>query len=364
MPYYEKAGKRWPGVEVYESKSRRHNGRPDKCYYIRYRDNNSKMTREKVGWVSEGYSPQLAAQVRSERIRAVRHGEELPQKRKQHLTMNDIFQIYLTSKGATLKGAYKDRNRWQTHLQQNIGRKSVKNISSSDIENIVSRLRAEGKTEGTVWNVLELVRRIVNYGVDQKMCQPLDFKIKLPKRSNEKIEVLTPEQWKNLIKALDEYPDQAAANMVRLALFGGFRKSELFELKWTDIDFRNRIIHIRDAKSGSNETIPMSDLLFEVLSGHPKGDSEYIFPGKGGKKRVDSRIANNIKKIADLPSSFRPWHGLRHAFASALAETGEVDLYHLQKLLRHKTPTMVQRYAHLRNQVLVNSSNKLKKIVE
>ena len=39
------------------------------------------------------------------------------------------------------------------------------------------------------------------------------------------------------------------------------------------------------------------------------------------------------------------FHDLRHTFATRLVQAG-VDLYKVQKLLRHKTPIMTQRYAH------------------
>jgi integrase len=38
--------------------------------------------------------------------------------------------------------------------------------------------------------------------------------------------------------------------------------------------------------------------------------------------------------------------------ADQLASSGKVDLYTLQKLLRHSTPVMTQRYAHLRDEAL------------
>jgi integrase len=50
-------------------------------------------------------------------------------------------------------------------------------------------------------------------------------------------------------------------------------------------------------------------------------------------------------------------HGLRHTFASILASSGKVDMYLLQKLLTHKSPTMTQRYAHLRDETLRNAAD-------
>ena len=50
-------------------------------------------------------------------------------------------------------------------------------------------------------------------------------------------------------------------------------------------------------------------------------------------------------------------HGLRHVYASMLASSGQVDMYTLQKLLTHKSPTMTQRYAHLRDETMRKASD-------
>ena len=50
-------------------------------------------------------------------------------------------------------------------------------------------------------------------------------------------------------------------------------------------------------------------------------------------------------------------------YASMLASSGKVDMYTLQKLLTHKSPSMTMRYAHLRDEVLRGASNLAGKIV-
>jgi integrase len=71
-----------------------------------------------------------------------------------------------------------------------------------------------------------------------------------------------------------------------------------------------------------------------------------------------------IKEKADLPHDFRMFHGLRHVYASQLASSGKVDLYTLQTLMTHKSPLMTQRYAHLRNDTLIQASNVISDIVK
>ena len=98
---------------------------------------------------------------------------------------------------------------------------------------------------------------------------------------------------------------------------------------------------------------------------HPDTESEFVFPGEGGQLRKKSpRSLNRIKLKAQLPEDFRMLQGLRHVYASHLASSGKVDLYKLQKLLTHKSPLMTQRYAHLRNEALMDASNVISEIIK
>ena len=50
------------------------------------------------------------------------------------------------------------------------------------------------------------------------------------------------------------------------ALHSGMRRGELLNLKWSEVDFRNHIIVVRESKSGKSRKIPMNDTLHETLS--------------------------------------------------------------------------------------------------
>ena len=45
----------------------------------------------------------------------------------------------------------------------------------------------------------------------------------------------------------------------------GLRKGEVVNIKWDDIDFRNRIIYIGNTKNGEKREIPINDYLTEQL---------------------------------------------------------------------------------------------------
>jgi integrase len=144
---------------------------------------------------------------------------------------------------------------------------------------------------------------------------------------------------------LENWPFRESAALVKFALFTGLRRGEIFKLVWDDVDFERGIVTLRDPKSGKTENIPVSVEALEILKGLD-ANSKFVFPGKGGKQRVEFNGPwVRIRKAAGLPDNFR-FHGLRHHFASTLVSHG-VDLLVVQKLLTHKDSKTTQRYAHL-----------------
>ena len=180
----------------------------------------------------------------------------------------------------------------------------------------------------------------------------------MPSVENQKTEKLTQEQLEKLMRVLDEEPDKQVSNIVRLVLYTGLRRGEVFSLKWNDIDFYEKTIILRTKKKEKYVVLPMNEMAEKVLAKHAQSGakSEFVFPSRGGKKRTEcKRPLLRIKKNAGLSDDFRLLQGLRHVYASMLASSGKVDMETLQALLTHKSPLMTQRYAHLREDALRNS---------
>jgi integrase len=257
-----------------------------------------------------------------------------------------------------------DKGRFEKHLKPSLGDKEPHGIIRLDVDRLRVNLSKKLKPQ-TVRHVLGLLKRIIHFGAKRQLCRELPFPIDSVKVDNRTTEDLTPKQLQSLLKAISESTDIEAANIMRMALFTGMRRGELFKLQWNDIDFDRGFITIRhDPKGGVSQKIPLNDQAREVLKNHP-ATADHVFVRGDGKPFTDiRRRVNPIKQAAGIGANFRTLHGLRHAFASMLASSGEVDMYTLQKLLTHKSPIMTQRYAHLRDETLRKASTLAGNIIE
>jgi len=343
----------------------------EKVYYIVFKKDGRSIEEKAGRHYADDMTPARAAGIRAERIEGKRSSRKEIREMKEaknkaeanRWTIKKLWEEYKANNPA-LKGIVTDENRFKNHIKPKFGDKEPCEIIPLDIDRLRIKL-LKSKAPGTVKNVLELFRRIVNYGVKKQLCRGLGFTIEMPKVDNEKTEDLTPDQLAKLLKAIEKDSNTMAANMMKMALFTGMRRGEMFKLKWKDVDFNRGFISIRDPKGGPDQKIPLNDAARDLLKSHPETRSLFVFPGRWGRQRTDIKHqVNRIKDDAGLPKDFRALHGLRHVYASMLASSGEVGMYTLQKLLTHKDPKMTQRYAHLRDDALKRASEVAGNIIQ
>ena len=345
---------KYPGIFYREAQ--RVGGRgTEKVYYVVFKKN-GKLIEEKVGrQFVDDMTPAKAANIRGELIegnRLTRKEIQEQEKAKKNIwTIDRLWGEYKRQK-PNLKGLVPDENRYKKYIEPVFGKKEPKNLLPLDVDRVRLKM-LKTKSPQTVKLTLALLRRISNFGVKKRLCDPLPFTIELPQVHNEKTEDLTPEELTKLLEAIDTDIHPQAGPTMQMALFTGMRRGELFKLKWKHINFEKGFILLKDPKGGPDQKIPLNDAARDLLKLCSRSKSPYVFPGRKGKQRTDIHHAvNKIRDKAGLPKDFRALHGLRHVYASMLASSGKVDMYTLQKLLTHKSPVMTQRYAHLRDETL------------
>jgi integrase len=355
MPKQSRIKTKYPGV-YYIDKGK------EKTFYIVYYLNGKKIEEKAGKQFVDDMTAAKAAGIRAERTKGTEPSNKTRREQIKadkeaeagKMTLSRLWDEYKKSKPKS-KSISTDKTNFEKHLKPDFGNKEPHKIIRLDVDRLRVKLLKTLEPQ-TVKHVFGLLKRIVNFGVSRQLCQNLTFKPDPIKVDNQKTEDLNSEQLKNLLKAIDNSKDIQAANMMRLALFTGMRRGEMFKLTWNDIDFQRGFISIRNPKGGVSQKIPLNEQARQILESHPqKSENVFVTHKKNAFVDIGRRI-NPIKEAAELPADFRPLHGLRHTYASMLASSGKVDLYTIQKLLTHKSPVMTQRYAHLRDEALRNAS--------
>jgi integrase len=353
------------GVYYNESASKKHQGKPDRCYYITYKTPNRKLVWEKVGWASEGYTPQMAAVVRGEKLREIRHGDYLPKTSKNKLTMKEAWKSYDKWLTTGKKNPEDDRSRYKAHIETKFGDKPLSAITTNDLEKFKTSLlekeietpsgKKRNLSPATVKHVLVLIRQIYNKAATWDLWKGVNpiKGVKLPTLSNRREKFLTHQEADILLTKLEKVSRQLW-EMSLMGLHTGMRAGEICALRWGDVDFDNGMINIPDSKSGRPRHVFMTEMVKKILDEKEQTKpGELVFQARGGGKIQDIskaffRAVEELGFNEGIDDRRRrvTFHTLRHTFASWLAIQG-TPIIEIKELLGHQTLVMTERYAHL-----------------
>ena len=126
-------------------------------------------------------------------------------------------------------------------------------------------------------------------------------------------------------------------------------QSELFKLKWDDVDLKRRVVRVQAARKNPEEEwreVPIRDELVEVLSRWKESDSlagiEYVINWHGHRLASIKRSWTTTLRNAGITRNIRPYD-LRHAFATEALAHG-VEIGTVARLMGHTNPSTTYMY--------------------
>jgi len=262
---------------------------------------------------------------------------------------------------------------------------------------IVSLYLTHLSTKGA--KISTLKRRLVSIGVIHKLKgHYLDTKhpaiienimgIKRRKGNNQKgKKPILINDLKKIINVIDQQSKEEIKKLrdrsiILIGFSGGFRRSELVNIDYDDIEFVSEGVKIFIKRSktdqfgeGSVKALPYFDnsqycpvASLQKLINISKINSGPLFRRflKGlklsEKRLTDQTVALLIKEyleLAGIDSKSYSGHSLRSGFATAAAESGAEERS-IMAMTGHKTTQMVRRYIHEANLFKNNALNKIK----
>lgn len=389
------------GIRYYEHDERKYRGRPDRYYSVRWA-RQGKVKEEGIGWASEGWVAADLILMRNQLQQNYKQGDtpttfkELMQHRdekrkavklaEQEEELRAItFRQFFEEHFIPWKRDRKKRRSWTDDVKRAnhrilpfLGELPLNAITPDLLHEFMDTMYEDGLSDGTVLHHMAVIRQTFNRAAVTTVDGNVVFaglsplaSVELPKLSdncNARERYLTKEEADLILRTCRKNAENAPRSTgkiswmdmhdaILLSLTTGLRMGEIQRLEWSDINFYGKTLVVRKSTSRKpGGTIPLNSSATAMLKDRKirnKQEALVFPPVLGGKKRENfSHLFKNVvdslglNDDATTESQRIVFHSLRHTFASWLAIAG-VDIYRIKSLMRHKTLTMTQRYAHL-----------------
>ena len=225
----------------------------------------------------------------------------------------------------------------ERHIKPNFEDKPLNLVSGLDIQKAINQINSTlSRTKKYTHNVYNgAFKQAAKLGIIS--ANPMES-VETVKHEYNSGKALTREQQAHFYKVITSNKFCA---LYEFYLLSGCRREEAITLKWADIDFTEKRIHIRGTKTKtSNRIIPLFPAIEKLLDKLPR-ISETVF------NTTVAAIHNNFKRVkARYNLQFRV-HDLRHTFATRCLENG-ISIKTIQKWLGHsRLETTSSIYTHV-----------------
>jgi integrase len=288
-------------------------------------------------------------------------GAVLP-RRGRGLSLGELREKFAEAGRASVKdaGAYaRDTRNLLGHAVRYFGEgRPVDAVTVQDLEGWRDAMLAKGHKRSTIANRLHRFSGALRWAIRERLVSRRD----LPTRSVELPparrlgEPLRPEDYFTPTDAsalLAWFAAPARADwgpVVPAALLSGARLGELRGLTWRDVDLERGSLLFRDTKNRRDRQVPIGEELRAILEAWRArpwhSDDGLVFAQ--GDRVPDGKVQwERLQAACDgCGLRRRPFHALRHSYASALAERS-VNLLTISRLLGHGSVLVTGRYSHV-----------------
>jgi len=236
------------------------------------------------------------------------------------------------------------------------GEMPIDQIARADINRWRDSMLKRGGTFNRCIPILSvMLRHAEQLGYRRKGSNPCRGISRYKRELSERF--LSAEDYRRLGRVLDatENINPFVVPAIWMLIYTGARVSEITTLRWRSVQVPR--LALSDSKSGP-KTIYLNPQAVAVLQRlERRNDEELVFPSLYSQRPIGLGAHwAKIRRRAALPDV--RLHDLRHSFASVAIAHG-IPLAMIGKLLGHALPETTARYAHLADEVICESAERV-----
>ena len=288
---------------------------------------------------------------------------------REPVTLGAFVSLHLEHVKSTLSPRWSKDKRWmfERYIMPFFKPATLlKNITKAQIEDY-REMRLKTVSPRTVNIEINCLMRLFRHAVERDELEARFVpRIKRLPENKGRLRFLSLEEIPPLLEAAKAHSPGMIA-YVMLMLYAGLRSGEALALRWVDVDFDRRMIHVVPREDWKPKTrigraIPTPDELYDFLINRQRVISEAVLVVEGDHSPyMLKRHFRQVVIDAGLPTTGEKGitaHVLRHTYASYLVMHG-VSLYTVSTLLGHTNASTTQIYAHLAPDHLAEAVKKI-----
>lgn len=241
------------------------------------------------------------------------------------------------------QSAVVDGFRW---FEKIISNRALGSITVRDIDQFVTHLRVHTSIHTARKHYITLAaafQKAVEWGY---LENNLWRKVRKPKPPQTDAPFISMDEFKSV---LTNIPCDEVRNIVTVAFHTGMRRGEVVALRWSSVDFENRMLTVRNTdtfttKSKKQRVIPMNNDCWTALQEQWKIRSREVLVFSALPDMVQHQFKRAVRAVYGDDTKLH-FHSLRHSFCSNLVRNG-ADIKVVQSLAGHSSLVVTERYTH------------------
>lgn len=286
--------------------------------------------------------------------------------------LDELKEDFLKTKSHTTDATRKGYKSVIGLFIEDVGRSMTVNlIRPSDVRSFCFKKKYSNATQRNYYKHLKVFFKWLNEQsiIDENPCDSV-----VPPKKKDKLvdKIFSEEELGIIFDAFKKHHKKCKENrhivqkslrqdwfipMITTAYYTGLRRKEITNLKWHQVDLKNREISVTDTKNGRERTVVIFDVVHNVLtkwrkqSVSPKKGFVFASPKSTKKNQFAlpggyvSKVFKGYVKKTDLKESIH-FHGLRHSCATFMIRKG-FDVTLVKEMLGHRSIEVTMRYVSL-----------------
>jgi integrase len=311
-----------------------------KSWIVQYRDKSGKSRRHTIGDLRV-VPITLAEQRASELLSHAKLGIDLLAEEKAKLTrkateakrsVGAMVAAYLVEPEVRRRRSFGETKRYLESVWRQIHGESAETIDRHALTPVLRQIateRGEISANRAKSALSAMFTHAITHGWLRRESNPCQYLPKWEESSRER--ALNLKELGEIWRAAPEVNEQFG-RIIKLLILTGCRRSEIAELRWSEVDFDEAVIRLPGSrtKNARPHLVPLAPAAVEILEAAPRTSDLLVFTGfaswSHAKKALDARVPLSSSWVI---------HDLRRSVATGLREHVGADTHLVELILNH-----------------------------